>query len=85
VRGRAVQVDPLKPKLKPSGTNRLKLKCGLKCDTLLSTSAFNFNLRRYSVVTQNVDGMHQAAGSVPVHELHGTMVGRCRLTLSNPS
>ena len=40
--GRAVQVDPMKPKLKPSGTKRLKLKC----DILPSTSAFNFNLRR---------------------------------------
>jgi hypothetical protein len=27
-RGEAVQVDPMKPKLKPPGTNRLKLKCG---------------------------------------------------------
>ena len=42
--GRAVQVDPMKPKLKPPGTNRLKLKC----DILLSTSAFKVNLRRYT-------------------------------------
>jgi hypothetical protein len=41
--GRAVQVDPIKPKLKPPGTNGLKRKC----DILLSTSAFTFNLRRY--------------------------------------
>jgi len=41
-----VQVDPIKPKLEPPGTKRLKLKC----DILLSTSAFKFNLRRYSVV-----------------------------------
>jgi hypothetical protein len=41
--GRAVQVGPLKPKLKPPGTKRLKPKC----DILLSTSAFNFNLRHY--------------------------------------
>ena len=27
-RGRAVQVDPMKPKLKPPGTKRLKLICG---------------------------------------------------------
>jgi hypothetical protein len=39
-----VQVDPIKPKLKPPGTKRLKLKC----DILLSTSAFKFNLRRYN-------------------------------------
>ena len=42
--GRAVQVNPMKPKLKPPGTERLKLQC----DTLLSTSAFKTNLRRYS-------------------------------------
>ena len=33
----------MKPKLKPPGTKRLKLKC----DILLSTFAFNFDLRRY--------------------------------------
>jgi hypothetical protein len=38
-----VQVDPIKPKLKPPGTKRLKLQCVV----LLSTSAFEFNLRRY--------------------------------------
>jgi hypothetical protein len=39
----AVQVDPMKPKLISPGTKRLKLKS----DHLLSTLAFNFNLRRY--------------------------------------
>jgi len=39
-----VQVDPIKPKLKPPGTKRLKLKC----DIMLSTSAFKFELRLYS-------------------------------------
>ena len=39
-----MQVDPIKPKLIPPRTNRLKLRC----DILLSTSAFKFNLRRYS-------------------------------------
>jgi hypothetical protein len=34
----------MKPKLKRTGTKRLKLKC----DILLSTSAFKFNLRRYT-------------------------------------
>ena len=42
--GRAVQVDPIKPKLKPPGTKRLKLNC----DILVSSSAFEFNLRRYT-------------------------------------
>ena len=38
-----MQVDPIKPKLKPPETTHLKLKCGM----LLSTFAFKFNLRRY--------------------------------------
>jgi hypothetical protein len=33
-----MQVDPINPELKAPGTKRLKLKC----DILLSTSAFNF-------------------------------------------
>jgi len=44
-RGGAVQVDPMRLTLRPTGTKRLKLKC----DVLLSTSAFKFNLRRYPV------------------------------------
>jgi len=43
--GRAVQVDPMKPKLKPPGAERFKLKH----DICFSTSAFKFNLRRYNV------------------------------------
>ena len=34
----------MKPKLTPPGSKRLKLKC----DILLSHSAFKFNLRRYT-------------------------------------
>jgi hypothetical protein len=41
--GRAVQVDPIKPILKPPGTKRLKLEC----DILLLNYAFKFNLRGY--------------------------------------
>ena len=41
--GEAVQIDPIKSKLKPPGTKLFKLNC----DVLLSTSAFRFNLRRY--------------------------------------
>ena len=44
-RGRAVRVDPMKPMLKGPGAERLKVKC----DKLLSTSAFEFNLRRFNV------------------------------------
>jgi hypothetical protein len=42
--GMAVQVDPMKPKLKPLGTKCLKVNC----DILLPTSAFKYNLRRYT-------------------------------------
>jgi len=45
----------MKPKLKPPGAKRLKLKC----DVLLSTSAFKCNLRRYNVVGVN----HAATGN----------------------
>ena len=41
--GRVVQVDPMKPKLKPPGTKRLKLEY----DGLLSNFGFKFSLRRY--------------------------------------
>ena len=41
-----MQIGGFTPKLKPPGTKRLKLKC----DVLLSTSAFKFNLRRYTMV-----------------------------------
>jgi hypothetical protein len=44
VRGRAVQLDAMKPTLKPTGTKRLIHKFYI----LLSTSAFKINLRRYS-------------------------------------
>jgi len=42
--GEAVQVDPMKPKLKPPETEHMKLKC----DMPLSNFAFNFNLHRYT-------------------------------------
>jgi len=45
--GRPVQVDPIKPVLKPPGSMLLTLKC----DALLSTSAFKFNLRRDTLAT----------------------------------
>jgi hypothetical protein len=66
-----VQVDPIKPKLRPPGTKLLKLKC----DILLSTSAFRFNLRRYRVGS----GAGSAAQSA-----NADTVGRCWFTLSNP-
>jgi len=47
-RGRAVQVDPIKPTLKPPGTKRLKQTH----DEPLSSFAFKLNLRRYTVVME---------------------------------
>ena len=46
--GRAVQDDPIKPKLKALGTKRLKLNY----DERPSSSAFKFNLRRYTWATK---------------------------------
>jgi hypothetical protein len=42
--GKAVQVDPVTPSLKPPETKRLKLYY----DELLSNFASKFNLRRYT-------------------------------------
>jgi hypothetical protein len=47
VRGEAVQIDPIKPTLKASGTKRLTLKS----DEPLSNVAFKFNLCRYNEAT----------------------------------
>jgi hypothetical protein len=44
--GEAVQVDPIKPKFKPPGTERLKLGY----DKPLPNVAFSFNLRLYTTV-----------------------------------
>jgi hypothetical protein len=71
--GRAVQVDPLKPELKPPGTKRLKLKY----DVRLSKSAFKFNMRRYTPATRPPRS--------PCWTRRVSSVWRCRLTLSNPS
>ena len=51
LRGRAVQLDPIKPKWKQPVIKRLKLNC----DKLLSTFAFEFNMRRY-IVDHSPDG-----------------------------
>jgi hypothetical protein len=52
VHGGAVQVDPMKPTLKPPGSKRLKLYH----EKLLSNFAFNFNLRRYIMVLRAKGG-----------------------------
>ena len=65
-RGRAAQADPVKPALKPPGTERLKLKC----DDPLSSFGFKFNLRRcaeFSVLRTHLSsrvsgrGLHSSA------------------------
>jgi hypothetical protein len=79
-RGKAEQVDPIKPMLKPPGTQHLKLKC----DGLLSSFAFNINLRRYNVgARKQIDNRLKERGAIEDEKLR-YWVGRCRLTLSNP-
>ena len=56
-RGRAVQIDPIRPTLKPPRSKRLKLED----NKLLSKFAFNFTLRRYTVAA----GF--GAGYAPTH------------------
>jgi ABC-type transport system involved in Fe-S cluster assembly fused permease/ATPase subunit len=76
-----VQVDRIGPKLKPPRTKRLKLKC----DIVLSTSAFKFNLRRYNEVEKAARAA-QFSRFIEQNCAQGyqTMAGQCRLTLSNP-
>jgi hypothetical protein len=61
-----VQVDPIKPKLKPPGFKRLKRKC----DVLLSTSAFRFNVRRFTMARE----MAERRGGDP-HGHYNNMMG----------
>ena len=79
-----MHVDPIKPTLKPTGTKCLKLKC----DVLLSTSAFKFNLRRYNLDMWGsilIDDRASVAGSATPRWVPSmSAVGRCRSTLSNP-
>jgi len=58
------------PKLKPPGSKRLKLRC----DMLLSTSAFKFNSRRYDVLLTHYDLAMYDKNSLG-------KVGRCGLSL----
>ena len=62
-----MQIDPIIPTLKAPGSNRLKLKY----DQLVSSFAFKFNLRRYTVRKKR-EGRERTA------ELEH-LVGRCRL------
>ena len=72
-----MQVAPIKPKLKPPETNRLKLKC----DILLRTSAFKFNLRRYTMASEQSQTLFEAAFvQNEVDQAALVQAGRCRLT-----
>ena len=69
-----VHVDPIEPKLKAPGAKRLKLKC----DRLLSTCAFKFNLRRYiAAMYPNIISREYFFSMMSSY----AMVGRCRLPL----
>ena len=71
-----MQVDPIKPMLKPPGTKHLKLKC----DGLLSSFAFKFNLRRYNQglrpATFKVDWDKSLGSSIKIEPPFGE-VGPC--------
>ena len=90
-----MHIDPMKPNSKPPGTKRLKLKC----DLLLSISAFNFNLRRFSEedallrhayrweTDVRAVGRHckQRPYRAAATDVQGrSVVGRCRLTPDFP-
>ena len=55
VPGRALQVDPIKPTLKASGSKHLNLEH----NELLSSFAFNFNLRHYALEKSNPQNFAQ--------------------------
>jgi len=70
-RGRAVQVDPVKPTVKAPGTKRLQVEY----DELLSSLAFKFKWRRYNAAAR-------FGGKLDVFV--SNVVRRCKLNRSNP-
>jgi hypothetical protein len=71
--GRALQVDPMKPILKPPGTEHLKLEC----DIPPSTFGFKFNLCRYSMASASTPGPRVS----PLGSALGLIPGSGRLRL----
>jgi len=62
-----VRFEPMKPTSKPPGTKRLKVKY----DTVLSTFAFNFKLRRYIEAERiSVDHVARDTSAVAGRGLH---------------
>jgi hypothetical protein len=81
-RGKAAQVDPIKPQLKLPGTKRLKLKY----DEAISKLAFKFKLRRY--IEERMHQLQDKKRLVFEGCMDGnqaSLVGRCRLNLSSQS
>jgi hypothetical protein len=79
-RGRAVQVDPMKPKMKPPGAKRLKLKN----DERPFRFAFKFNLRRYNLERAAGELDNERDAHVAMKDaLAAHKVGQCRLTYVN--
>jgi len=76
-----VQVDPLKPKLKPPVTKRLKLKY----DGLLSNIGFKFNLRCYSSASEHLHKkMNVPMEKIPAALGRAVQVASIRPTLKAP-
>ena len=68
-----MQVDPMNPKLKAPGTDRLKLKH----DERVSIVAFKFNSRLFDEVAQE---MPVAAAANEMYKTARRKAGRCSLT-----
>ena len=79
-----MQVDRIKLTLEPTGPKRLKLKC----DDMLSISAFKFNLRRYIKFAVHAHPTLAEVLDECFKQCHVTgpvvKVGWCTFTLSSP-
>jgi len=78
-RGRAVQVDPIKPTLKAPGTKRLKLKYDKSLPNLLR---FCFQIQLAPLHRGRLPPFLSTSSASS--SSHDNKVGRCRLTLSKP-
>jgi hypothetical protein len=67
-----MRVGPAKLELKPPGSKRLNLKCGV----LLSSFAFKFNLRRYIMGDDGIDTIADAARTTAGTATRRRLLGR---------
>ena len=74
-----MHVDPVRPVLTALGSILLKLRC----DGPLSNAAFNFNLRRYTVVAVPISFVSEHIETLEEIDME-YQVWRCRLSLSQP-